>query len=151
MSDITTSWSPQNSFGDWALQAPQLLAGNDLETAVLISVFTDRVAQQGDVIPDGTNNPRGWWGDNKTDGTTNPIGSRLWLLSRSIAPSQQVLNQAISYAKQALQWLITDGVAAAVDVIANWNADDFLAMQVTIQRTNGNVVTVNYSWAWSQI
>ena len=151
MSDITTQWNPALSFGDWLMAPPQLLSGNDLETAVLISLFTDRVAQQGDIIPDGTNNKRGWWGDNKPDGTTSPIGSRLWLLSRSKSPTQQVLNQAVSYAQQALQWMISDGVAANVDVQANWNADNFLAMKVTIQRTNGNVVKINYAWAWSQL
>ena len=151
MSDINTSWNSEQSFGDWSMLGPSLLSGNDLETAVLISMFSDRVAQQGDFIPDGTNNPRGWWGDNKTDGTTQPIGSRLWLLSRSKSPTQQVLNQAISYGQQALQWLISDGVAAAVDVTAEWDANDFLAMKVTIKRVNGTVVTVNYAWAWSQI
>ena len=151
MSDITTSWNSALNAGDWSLNGPQLLSGNDLETAVLISLFTDRVAQQGDIIPDNTNNPRGWWADNKTDGTTAPIGSRLWLLSRSISPTQQVLNQAISYAQQALQWLITDGVAAQVNVTAAWNKPNFLAMQVTIIRNNGKQVSLNYSWAWGQI
>lgn len=151
MSDITTTWNPALSFGDWLMNGPQLMSGNDLETAVLISLFTDRVANQGDIIPDGTNDRRGWWGDNQINGATMPIGSRLWLLSRSKSPTQQVLNQAVTYAREALQWMITDGVAAAVLVDAEWNANDFLAMKVTVKRNDGSIQTINYTWAWSQI
>lgn len=151
MSDISTIWNPAMSFGDWQMNGPQLLTGNDLDTAVLISIFTDRVALPGDIIPDGTTDRRGWWGDNLPDGTTMPIGSRLWLLSRSNSPTQQVLNQAITYAQEALQWMITDGVCAAVNVDAQWNADNFLAMVVTIQRNNGSIKTINFTYAWDQI
>lgn len=151
MSDITTIWDSANSRGDWKMNGPGLLSGNDLETAVEISLFTDHVAQSGDIIPDGTRNPRGWWGDVQPDGTVQPIGSRLWLLERSKSPLQSVLNNAVTYARQALQWLITDGVAAAVNVTGNWNANNFLALQVTVLRKNGTIVPLNYEWAWSQI
>lgn len=152
MTDIATVWSPSAINGDWQMNGPALLSGNDLETAVIISLFTDRRAQRGDVIPDNTNDPRGWWGDNQVSGNSaSPIGSRLWLLARSTAPTQRVLNQAVTYAREALQWLITDGIAAAVDVEANWNAPNFLALKVTIRRTDGTITAINYPWAWDQI
>jgi phage gp46-like protein len=136
MSDVQTIWDTLNARGDWAMSGPSLASGNDLYTAVLISLFTDRVAHPTDVIPDGTTNPRGWWGDNQIDGSVDPIGSRLWLLDRSKAPTTQVLNQAVDYCKEALQWMLDDGVAANINVQASWNAPNYLALVVTISQTN---------------
>lgn len=150
MTDISTSWDVQNVRGDWRVVNGDLASGSDLTTAVLISLFTDRAAQLGDVIPDGTNDPRGWWGDNQPDGNTVPIGSRLWLISRA-KQTQQTLNSATTYAREALQWMIDDGVAANITVAASWATPGFLSMVVTIQRSNGTVTALNFKWAWSQI
>ena len=152
MSDILTTWDAANGRGDWTLSAGALTSGNDLYTAVLISLFTDRRAQPSDIIPDGTTNPRGWWGDMTVEGNLDEWGSRLWLLDRSIAPTQAVLNAAIGYCQEALAWLVTDGVAAKVDVQANWNANNFLAVLVSIYQTNGTKpVNMTYNLLWNEI
>ena len=150
MTDISTVWDVQNLQGDWVVSGASLQSGNDLTTAVLISLFTDRVAQPGDEIPDGTSDPRGWWGDNQPDGNNRPIGSRLWLLSRA-KQTQETLSRARTYAQEALQWMIQDGVAELVTVDATWQGRGFLAMVVTIQRSNGTNVALNFKWAWEQI
>ena len=82
MADITTTWSPYNLRGDWTVSNGSLASGNDLETAVIISLFTDRRAAPSDVIPDGTGDPRGWWADVDTNGNLDEWGSRLWLIDR---------------------------------------------------------------------
>lgn len=140
--DITTVW--QGTYGDYVLAGADLQKGDDLQTAVLISLFSDRVANDDDVIPDNTNDPRGWCGDQFSD---VPIGSRLWFLRRA-KRTQQTLQDAQGYALEALQWLLTDGIVAAVDVYCQWQALSFLAMQVTIIEFNGNVRTLNYQWVW---
>ncbi|MFP4904903.1 phage GP46 family protein, partial [Paraburkholderia sp. BR14261] len=61
MSDITTVWNVARMHGDWVLQGPSLQSGEDLQTSVLISLFTDRLALPSDETPDG--NRRGWWAD----------------------------------------------------------------------------------------
>ena len=80
MSDITTIWSTQTMRGDWAVANGSLVSGQDVPTAVLISLLTDRLALPGDQIPDappsGMADRRGWWAD---DDPETPIGSRLWL------------------------------------------------------------------------
>lgn len=152
MSDITTFWDIPNGRGDWKIVNSQLASGGDLETAVLISLFTDRLAAPDDVIPDGTTNRRGWWADIGVDGNTDLIGSRLWLLDRRKSPTTQTLNDAITYAREALQWLIDDGVAANVNVTAQWNADNFLAMVVTIFKTDGTKpASLEYQLLWGEI
>ena len=147
MTDITTVWAPQNSAGDWLLAGAALESGNDLETAVLISLFSDRQASADDIIPDFSGNRRGWWGDL---GATIPIGSRLWLLSREKL-TQSVANRAKTYITEALQWLITDGVAAQINVSTTITAPTMLGAVIQIVRSTGVTVTLNYAWAWQGV
>lgn len=146
MSDTTTIWNTALSHGDWNLLGAQLQAGNDLDTAVLISLFTDREARPDDVIPDGTTDPRGWWGDN----AVHPIGSRLWLLDRS-KKTQDTLAQAQDYVVEALQWLIDDGVVARFDITVEWEAPSMLGIQIQAYKQDGAQQSLNYSWAWAGI
>ncbi|MBU9359549.1 phage GP46 family protein [Burkholderia multivorans] len=147
MSDITVIWDVDNSRGDWEFVAPALVTGNDLSSAVLISIFTDRMANRDDLIPDGTDDPRGWWGD---IGEDKPIGSRLWLLDRS-KQTQEVLNNARDYIFEALQWLVDDGVVASIDVQTQWVRDTFLGAQITLYQPSGPNITLSYAWAWKQL
>ncbi len=146
MSDITTIWDSATGQGDWQVSGADLLAGNDLATAVLISLFSDRVAQLDDVIPDGTMDPRGWWADD----AKSPIGSRLWLLARS-KQAREVLASAQDFIVEALQWLIDDGVAAAVDVGVEYTRPGMLGAQVVVRHRDGSAMPLNFSWAWAQI
>ncbi len=141
MTDITTHWSATR--GDWYMAGAQLANGNDLVTAVLISLFTDREALPDDPLLDGTNDPRGWWGDE------GPylIGSRLWLIERS-KRTQETLALAQSYIEEALQWLIDDGVVARFDIYLEWTRQNMLGAQVTAFRNDGSTHAMNFSWAW---
>ncbi|URF02785.1 phage GP46 family protein [Cupriavidus campinensis] len=147
MSDITTVWSVERSQGDWLLSGPDLMSGSDLATAVLLSVFTDRTANPYDTIPDGTGDPRGWWGD---QGETVPIGSRLWLLDRA-KQNDDTLTRAHDYLTEGLQWLIDDGVAARVDVLVEWTRTSMLGANIVVRRTDGTTESVAFSWAWNGI
>ncbi|HEV2364034.1 MAG TPA: phage GP46 family protein [Caulobacteraceae bacterium] len=144
MVDIATLWSTPNSTGDWAMDGASLEADGDLVTAVLISLFTDRQAAPDDVIPDGTADPRGWWGDL---GATVPIGSRLWLLDRE-KQTTAVLDRAHDYIVEALQWLIDDGAAAQIDVTTEWTRPGMLGAEVVISKANGATVALAFDWAW---
>lgn len=147
MADITTVWVPLDSRGDWVIDGAGLQSGNDLETAVYISLFTDRLANADDVIPDGTTDRRGWWGD---EGESVPIGSRLWLLSRSVLTTAVAL-LAQNYITEALQWLIDDGVAASVSVTTQIQKPTMLGAVIQIFKTDGTTVTLKYAWAWQGI
>ena len=144
MSDITISWSAADGRGDWTL-APggDLDTGDDLASAILLSLFTDRQANADDVIPDGTTDRRGWWGDAE-------IGSRLWLLDRS-KQAEIVRRQARDYIAEALQWLIDDGVVARFDIVTEWTRPSMLGARVTAFRSDGRTVALTYSWAWQGV
>lgn len=144
MSDIKTVWNTSN--GDWLLAGVTLASGDDLQSAVLISLFTDRVALIDDVPPDGSGDPRGWWADD----AVTPVGSRLWLLWRA-KRTQQTLQAAQDYAIEALQWLVDDGVAAGFDVFVEWESPSTLAMQVTVIKNDGETVAINFPTAWAGV
>lgn len=77
---------------DCGMEAGDLVAENTLRTAVILSLFLDRRADDDDVLPNGSNDRRGWWADTVAPMTEygiggglasgDRIGSRLWLLSR---------------------------------------------------------------------
>ena len=117
-----------------------LLAGNDLVTAVLISLFTDATAALDDVIHDGTNDPRGWWAD-------ETIGSKIWLRLRS-KKSATLLALVADDIRTALSWMIEDEVAASIDVTTEWDSPSRLAAQVVIQRQSAPAISLKFAWAW---
>lgn len=147
MSDTTTVWVPALGRGDWVLQGADLQNGDDLITAVLISLFTDRIANEDDEIPDGTDDPRGWWAD---AGERYPIGSRLWLLDRE-KQTNETKARARDYIVESLQWLIDDGVVARFDVDVAWIAPGNLGAQVIANRVDGSTVAMNFASVWQGI
>lgn len=87
-----------------------LATDSGLDTAIVISLFTDRydpATQQG-----------GWWGDSHPD-APELLGSRLWKLNKSKV-STQVLRTAEDYARESLQWLINDKLIQTLNVAASW-------------------------------
>lgn len=147
MTDIASILSPLAQLGagpliDIGLDATGDLAADDtLESAVIISLATDRQAMPGDPIPDG--DPRAWWGNMPFDQPNPPpansrIGSRLWLLRRTTA-SAETLRLAKLYCEEALSWMIQDGVAARIDVTTAWRqgGNGLMDIRVTIYRQSG--------------
>lgn len=114
---------------DLALIGYDLAKEDGLRTAVIVSLFSDRRAEADDEIPDGSDDRRGWW--------FGTIGSRLWLLARA-KEMPDTLARARAYAIEALQWLIDDGVATAVEVTAEWAQRGVLALHVAITLADRN-------------
>jgi len=133
---------------DISLSGADLLAETGLKTAVIISLFSDRLAEPGDVLPDGSTNRRGHWADAFTSIDGDRIGSRLWLLSRE-KQTNNILNRAREYAEEALQWLIDDGVAATVSVAASWVRTGMLGMVIDITRPDGSSENFRFEQAWN--
>lgn len=147
MSDIRTVWDVASGAGDYQVQDGALLAGKDVETAMLISLFTDRLADADDTLPDATQNSsdrRGWWGDT---GEAYNIGSRLWLLDRSKAP-MNLVNEAKGYAAEALQWMLDDLVVARFDINAVYVRPNQLRLTVIAYREDGSTASIVTRELW---
>jgi phage gp46-like protein len=147
MSDTLTAWVPALGRGDWLLNGAQLAAGSELQTAVLISIFSDREANPDDRIPDGSGDPRGWVGDLGQD---YKIGSRLWLLNRA-KQTGETLARAQDYIAEALQWLIDDGVVAKFDILVEWTRRSQLGAQVVAYKGDGTTEALNFLSVWKGI
>ncbi|WP_392563196.1 phage GP46 family protein (plasmid) [Orbus sturtevantii] len=145
MSDITTFFDLDVMRGDWSVDFGDLKQGNDLSTSIMISLFTDGLANADDEIED--NNRRGWWADIFYDSN---IGSRLWLLYRQKL-TLNVARRAELYANEALQWLISDGVVSQFDITSQIIYPNSLYLQVTYYKPNGDVSTLKFNRIWEQV
>jgi phage gp46-like protein len=145
MTDIALIPDPDAFQFDAALDGPDLQSETGLATAIYMSLFSDAPAQDGDVVPDGTDDRRGWWGDYAARVDGDRIGSRLWLLKRA-KRTAETIRLVADYAREALQWLVTDGVAASIDVVSVSQSTAGILLTVTVTRPGGNNSKFNYVW-----
>ncbi|KXV75547.1 hypothetical protein AD953_06970 [Acetobacter malorum] len=161
--DVAIVWNNALARGDWSIQNSDLALDNPLRTAIMVSLFTDRVAPEAlstldqavgmksapDAAGSNHSDRRGWWGDAFAQ---EPIGSRLWQLQRAIKAGQtSTLREAEAICHEALQWMIDDGVAASVGVTASWASSTTPTLQfaVTVTEPGTNATQqFYYSWAW---
>lgn len=148
MNDIGLFINEEGNF-DLKISNGDFASDDGLETAVSLSLFTDRRATD-DELPFGEISKRGWWGDQFLDVPGDKIGSKLWFLSRS-KRTQETLRRTEDYCREALQWLIEDGVAKTITVTAifegvvsegRWYAD------IKIEKPDGK--TFKFKAAWDQ-
>jgi phage gp46-like protein len=149
MTDIALQ---QIGVGNFNLQlnaaGDDLLADDGLETSVIISLFSDKRLPDGQTPNDGTNDPRGWWGD-LGDADGQQIGSLLWLLWREkVLPA--TVERAVEYCKDALQWMINDGIASAVNVIGERGGLYQISLGIEILRPAGETLRYAYLWDGQQ-
>jgi len=150
MSDVKLFWDMSTGYGDWIVDSGDIVSGDgfvDLQTAVFISIFTDRVADPDFILTDGTNDRRKWWGEDYYQST---FGSRLWELYRAkVGNKSNVLLMAKNFVLDSLNWLIQDGIAKAISVNTFWQSRDTMGMVVTItEPTTQAKRSFNFSQYW---
>ena len=144
MSDIASFWNVDEMFADWQKGLGELTTGNDLQTAILDSLFTDRLARADDDYEDSDR--RGWWGDS---GEEYQLGSRLWLLRRKkLTPD--VAKKAEEYSSEALNWLKVDGVVSEVIPVARIVLPDRLNLIIRYQAPGKDWQEFRFYWKWEQ-
>lgn len=156
--DIATLFDGEKLQSDWDLVNGSLRDEEGLASAIFISLFTDARARVDDALPEdprvpgtpvadrspapfGQRDRRGWWGDmipprQSAEGTTHRTGSRLWLLARE-KQTAETLRRAEEYAREALQWVIEDGIATAIEVTASAPRPGFCALLIVLDRPKG--------------
>lgn len=151
--DIKMYWDSSALQGDFNTteNTGDIDTDEGLDTAILISLFTDRRINEDDPILDSNNdNKRGWWGDIVSNVEDDQIGSRLWLLDRSKAVDE-VLVQCKEYALESLPWLIDDGIAKNINVIVERckeSTDNRLYFLVEITKNDGELISKKYEYLW---
>lgn len=135
---------------DLSLENLDLVRDSGLQTAVVLSLFCDRRAEDDDALPDNTGDRRGWWADAYAGVLGDKFGSRLWLLSRE-KQLPSVLERAREYAEEALAWMIEDGVAQSVKVTAWVVRQGVLGLLVEIVRPDASRVEYRFNSLWEAV
>lgn len=137
MTDITLSLT-NNQF-DWLITNNDLVWSNDngIQTAVLISLFTDRVAPIDYKFDPFEYDPRGVWSDTYNDYI---VGSLLWTLTKRavITSKQTLLAQAQQMCLNALQWMVKENLIYNLSVNCSFLNSTTLAIQVQLTSYNSN-------------
>jgi phage gp46-like protein len=132
------------------IESGDLLGDDSLETAVLISLFTDQRVSVAE-LPSGeeSSSRRGWWGDLFADIESDQIGSKLWLYQRA-KRTQDNLTQIETTATESLKWLLDDGVAKSVSVEASFDDDNDSGVIIEIEITKPDDTENRFKFFWDQ-
>lgn len=121
------------------------LAGDEgLETSVIISLFSNRRVSEGE-LPVGIDGKEGWWGDMFAEIEGDQIGSKLWLVDRG--KTEAVTLAAMeNHIAESLEWMIDDGVAASVTVLAEFDSKFSAIASIAITRPTGETDRFGLNW-----
>ncbi len=129
---------------DLVIENGDLKPDNSFETSVLISFFSDRFVEIED-LPFGSTDPKGWWADLISKPLTDLIGSRLWTLDR--AKTNTTLEASLEeFARECLNWMIEDGIADRLEVIATTISRERTDVAVRIFKPDGDDIPFQFVW-----
>jgi phage gp46-like protein len=148
LGDLALTWDAQQGAADLSVFDGDLASDLGLETAVMLSLFIDRRAEPDDQPPSGDPmDRRGYWADEFATIEGDRIGSRLWLLDRSVSSNENA-RRANEYAREALAWMVEDRVVSAIDVEIDTTGDSLL-IGVTLQRPGRDAVSFRFAHVWN--
>lgn len=150
MTDIRILWNQEKQICDWPIVNNDFETDSDIESSILVSLFTWRVAESSWVGFNGDNNRYGWWGDAFR---TWPIGSRLWQLQR-LKKADIDLKRATDLCYEALKWMTDNNIVTNLVVNCTWDKINTSRMNIVITCNKPNISALkayNFSWAWNQI
>lgn len=146
MADLALRLGPVDEYlADLAIESDDLASDAGLQTAILLSLATDRRANDDDPLPTGNGDKRGWWADQFADVDGDKFGSRLWLIERKVTTDVETV--ASAYASESLQWLVDDLVADAIEVDASY-ANGVLEFAIVVARPTGERVSFRFDHIW---
>jgi len=153
LADIRTVFIDIEHGADYAINGLLLQEDDGLDTAVIISLLTDRRADADDIIPGGSDDKRGTWIDSFAEVEGDQHGSRLWLLeSAKLLP--ETVNKVREYCQEALEWMVRDGVAKAVNVFAEIirrHPLGVIAAHIDIEKPDGSITRYKFEKLWSAV
>lgn len=118
--------------GDLLIVNGQPEMDDGLQNAVFLSLFTDNAWWANSILPDN-----------------EQATSELSTLDRSVLTNKTRLD-AEEYARQALSWMVSDGLASKISVSAEIVAIGVLGLIITIDQP-GKQSTVRYKINWENM
>jgi len=132
----------------------------ELESAVLVALCTDALADPSDTLPwPNSTDRRGWWADWNAAAIWPgawPIGSKLWLLKRAKitdagAREGATLTRVQTYIAAALQPFITNKVCSQVQVSAWRVGSNRIYARVVMTRGPLTLIALDFEVLWSEL
>ncbi len=120
---------------DFLMEAGDIKSADQLDTAILVSLFTDKRAEPYEIVLPQLR--RGSVADLETPEDVG--GSKLWLLEQARLTSATVA-KATTFARTALQWLVRDLIATTVTAESRVGIDD-LTLAITVRKPNSRTET----------
>lgn len=130
---------------DLVIENGDLKADNGLETAALISLFSNKRVSL-EQLPQGETDQMGWWADLISEPIGDEIGSRLWILERTGKVLDSTAVEMESMLSEAFKWMLDDGVAAQVVVSAARNGTNEIRGSVEIKKPDGDNIPFKFVW-----
>lgn len=140
MSKINNLWDMTFTNGD-------LTSTTGLDTAVLMSIYTDARASYSEV-PE-IQRRRGWWGNIVSNYPNYEIGSKIWLLQQSRL-DQNTLNLAKTYSYNCLSWMIDDGYITNINVSTEKTNSEEMLANITLSISQ-NIILNNSYQLWQGV
>jgi len=129
---------------DLVIENGDLKPDNSFETAVLISIFSDRFVPVED-LPFGNTDQMGWWADQISKPQTDLIGSRIWTLDRSKV-DLNIESSLEEFVREALNWLVEDGIADRLVVTATKISFERVDVECLIFKPDGDNIPFQFVW-----
>lgn len=144
MSDISLVQKSDGSY-DWDVSTGDLSHGDDLASAVMISMLTDGLADDTHTTI-AFNRRRGWWGSYLLIGY---FGFQAWTCFEEAVDTTTLQNKLINYTTQALTWLVTEGTVKNIDVTVTLTGHLKAIIQITLTEPDEN--QKSYAIFWKNI
>lgn len=146
--DVALFFNGETFTGDVLVVAGALGTDDSLETAVFLSIFSDRRADAGDDLPPGETWRRGYALEGVGGVAGDRFGSKFWL-RRRLKQTEETRLLIEQDARDALAWLIEDQVAKEVQVEASWVRMEALGLVVRVARPDGRKETHRWQIPWN--
>ena len=134
----------EHAHPDLQIKDGDLRPETGLETAILLSLFSDRRATV-EQLPDLEESKRGWWADDVSDPIEDKWGSLLWIVERAKI-TNDLTARIEDFVRESLDWMIIDGVAERINVNAVRNGLD--RIDISIEIFDFESENFQFSFAW---
>lgn len=134
---------------DLIIEKGDLKADNGLETAALISMFSDKRITF-EELPRGETDRRGWWADLISEQAEDEIGSKLWRLEAVGKVNNQTAIELEAIIAEAFNWMLEDGLASRLIVSAERTETNEVTGTIQIVRPDGDNIPLKFVWDGQQ-
>ena len=133
----------QGDYADIEIDNGDFVLDEGFETLILISLFTDAYVAKNSSY---NKESRGWFGN---DVLGFNLGSKLWQLDRSKL-NKKTLNLATQYSKDALQWMVDDGMFRQVETLAikSKTRSNAIELYIAAYKPDDTIEKYKYNVQW---